>query len=68
MRFLHDYLEGDLYFRINRKKHNLERARNQIKLVQEIEKNEKEIKALINKVLKELNYDEKFFSSNLPKA
>ena len=34
---------GDKYFRIkeNRPKHNLERARNQIKLVQEIEKNER---------------------------
>ena len=54
MRFLHDYLDGDTYFRINHEKHNLERARNQIKLVKEIESKEKEIKALINQALKRL--------------
>lgn len=62
MRFLHDYLDGDVYFRISREKHNLDRARNQIKLVKEIEEKQKEIKQIINKVLKELNYDEEYFS------
>lgn len=33
-RFLLDHLEGDLYFRIERENHNLDRARNQIKLAQ----------------------------------
>lgn len=60
MRFLHDYLDGDTYFRINREKHNLERARNQIKLVKEIESKEKEIKVLINQALKDLNYEKEF--------
>jgi hypothetical protein len=62
MRFLHDYLDGDTYFRINHEKHNLERARNQIKVVKEIESKEKEIKVLINQALKDLNYEEEFFS------
>lgn len=60
MRFLHDYLDGDLYFRISREKQNLERARNQIELVKEIESQEKEIRLLIKRVLKDLNYDEEF--------
>lgn len=37
MRFLNDYINGDVYFKINYDKHNLDRARNQIKLVKEIE-------------------------------
>ncbi len=37
MRFLMDYLQGDIYFKIDREKHNLERARTQIKLVSEME-------------------------------
>ncbi|MDD3170808.1 MAG: aminoglycoside phosphotransferase family protein [Bacilli bacterium] len=60
MRFLDDYLDGDLYFRTTHSTHNLERARNQIKLVKEIESSEREIKALIKRVLKELDYSEEF--------
>ena len=37
IRFLNDYINGDTYFKINYDKHNLDRARNQIKLVQDIE-------------------------------
>jgi len=37
MRFLTDYLEGDIYFRIHRENHNLERTRTQIKLVEDME-------------------------------
>ncbi len=36
-RFLADYLNGDVYFRIHRKNHNLDRARTQFRLVAEIE-------------------------------
>lgn len=36
IRFLTDYLNGDTYFKIHREKHNLERARNQFKLVADI--------------------------------
>ncbi len=37
MRFLGDYLNGDVYYKIHHPGHNLERARTQIKLVTEIE-------------------------------
>lgn len=37
IRFLTDYLEGDVYFRIHREKHNLERCRTQLKLVYDME-------------------------------
>lgn len=59
MRFLMDYLDNDVYFRIDpsRPKHNLERARNQLKLVSEIEKHEKVLKQIINELLVELGYD-----------
>jgi len=38
MRFLTDYLEGDHYFKIHRKDHNLDRCRTQFKLVADMEK------------------------------
>ncbi len=38
MRFLGDYLNGDIYFKVNREKHNLDRARNQLKLTADMEK------------------------------
>lgn len=37
IRFLTDYLEGDVYFKIHREKHNLDRCRTQVKLAQSIE-------------------------------
>ena len=37
IRFLNDYINGDTYFKINYEKHNLDRARNQLKLVEDIE-------------------------------
>lgn len=49
MRFLADYLDGDVYFRIHREEHNLDRARTQIKLVSDMEKRLDEMKMIINK-------------------
>ncbi|MEF9959479.1 phosphotransferase enzyme family protein [Niameybacter sp.] len=37
IRFLTDYLDGDNYFKIHRPNHNLDRARTQFKLVQDME-------------------------------
>lgn len=37
IRFLTDYLEGDVYFKIRRPDHNLDRCRTQLKLVASIE-------------------------------
>ncbi len=37
MRFLTDYLQGDVYFKIHREGHNLDRARTHMKLIQDME-------------------------------
>ena len=37
IRFLNDYINGDTYFKTNYEKHNLDRTRNQIHLVKDIE-------------------------------
>ncbi len=39
IRFLDDYLSGDTYFKTSYDEHNLDRCKNQLKLVHEIEKN-----------------------------
>jgi hypothetical protein len=36
VRFLHDYIDGDKYFRISPVKHNLERARCQMRLCEDM--------------------------------
>ena len=51
MRFLHDYLDGDHYFRVTKAHHNLIRAKNQLQLLRKIEEKEASIKAIINEVL-----------------
>ena len=51
IRFLTDYLDGDTYFKIHRENHNIDRARNQFKLVADIAKKEDEL----NKIVKGLN-------------
>ncbi|OGV64236.1 MAG: hypothetical protein A2498_05220 [Lentisphaerae bacterium RIFOXYC12_FULL_60_16] len=38
LRFLTDYLNGDIYFRIHRPGHNLDRAKVQFRLVEEMGK------------------------------
>jgi hypothetical protein len=38
VRFLKDYLDGDLYFRVTSPDHNLIRARNQMALAQDMER------------------------------
>lgn len=38
IRFLTDYLKGDVYFKIHREHHNLDRCRTQFKLVEDMEK------------------------------
>ncbi len=49
IRFLTDYLEGDVYFKIHRENHNLDRARTQFKLVADMEKKWDEMASIINK-------------------
>ncbi len=52
MRFLTDYLQGDVYFGISREKHNLDRCRTQIKLAQEMEKKKNETDKIIKDLTK----------------
>lgn len=49
MRFLTDYLEGDVYFKTAREAHNLDRARTQLKLAAEMEEKWEEMKAIVAK-------------------
>lgn len=57
MRFLQDYFENDKYFKVStrRPKHNLERARNQLRLVEEIEKHKEDIENIIQSNKKKLD-------------
>ena len=49
MRFLTDYLEGDIYFRIHRENHNLDRSRTQFKLVDDMLKKLPIMNEIVNK-------------------
>ena len=49
MRFLADYLDGDIYFRVKREGHNLDRARTQFKLVADMEKAFDKMQEIVNK-------------------
>jgi Ser/Thr protein kinase RdoA (MazF antagonist) len=50
MRFLTDYLDGDVYFKIHRDGHNLDRARCQFALVADMERKLPEMRNIINKL------------------
>ena len=50
-RFLTDYLNGDTYFKTSRANHNLDRARNQFKLVSDMEARLDEMKAIVKKYI-----------------
>ena len=52
MRFLTDYLDGDLYFRTEKPEHNLIRARNQFKLAQSIERHLPEMQKYIARLMR----------------
>lgn len=54
VRFLTDYLDGDVYFKTAYPDHNLVRARNQFKMVEEIEKNLDEMKRITKRIYKEI--------------
>ena len=51
MRFLTDYLEGDVYFRIHREGHNLDRCRNQFALVADMERKLPEMQAIVRRLV-----------------
>ena len=51
IRFLNDYLDGDTYFRTHYPEHNLDRARNQFKLVADMEAKMPEMLKVVKKYL-----------------
>ena len=51
MRFLTDYLSGDTYFKTSREGQNLDRARNQFKLVSDMEESLDDMKKIIEKYI-----------------
>ena len=51
LRFLTDFLEGDVYFRTHRDGHNLDRARTQFKLVSEMEKHWDQMQTILKGVV-----------------
>lgn len=51
IRFLTDYLDGDTYFKIHSVNHNLDRARNQFKLVADMENKEDLIRNIIGEII-----------------
>ena len=50
IRFLTDFLEGDVYFKTHREGHNLDRCRTQLKLVAEIERQREAMEKFVNKL------------------
>lgn len=52
MRFLTDYLQGDSYFKIHYEGQNLDRCRTQLKLVEDMEKKQKQMKTIVDKYVK----------------
>ena len=50
VRFLTDYLSGDTYFKISREGHNLDRARTQLRLVEDMERKWKEMEQIVKEV------------------
>lgn len=54
VRFLTDYIQNDVYFRIDYPTHNLVRARNQFQMVKMIEENEAALKEITKRVYQEV--------------
>lgn len=54
MRFLTDYLQGDVYFHTARPEHNLDRARTQIKMAKKISALESKLQAEVSAIISKL--------------
>ncbi|MGH7952786.1 MAG: phosphotransferase enzyme family protein [Limisphaerales bacterium] len=50
IRFLADFLAGDIYFKVHRENHNLDRCRTQFKLVESIEQQEEQMNKLVGAI------------------
>jgi len=55
IRFLTDYLAGDIYYKVQRKDHNLDRTRTQMKLVQSILDQEENMNEVVEKVFRQVD-------------
>ena len=55
IRFLGDYINGDVYFRTAYPEHNLDRARTQFKLVYDMEQKQSEMDELISNIIRNLS-------------
>ncbi|MGI9544647.1 MAG: phosphotransferase enzyme family protein [Cyclobacteriaceae bacterium] len=51
LRFLTDYLQGDVYYNIEHDKHNLDRCRNQFCLMESLEKNDNQLREILRQAL-----------------
>ncbi len=51
VRFLTDYLNGDVYYHTDRPEHNLDRTRTQMALTEEMEKNDGTIRRMIREIV-----------------
>ena len=55
IRFLTDYLESDIYYKVFREGHNLDRSRTQVKLVQSIIVQEEAMNKIVKNVFQQFN-------------
>ncbi len=55
IRFLTDYLAGDIYYKVQRKDHNLDRTRTQMKLVRSMIKQEEDMNAVVERVFQQVD-------------
>jgi len=55
IRFLTDYLAGDVYYKVHSKGHNLDRSRTQMKLVRSIIKQEQAMNEVIERVFQQVD-------------
>ena len=51
IRFLGDYLHGDVYYKIHHPNHNLDRARTQLKMIAEMERQEEAMNTMVKQYL-----------------
>lgn len=57
IRFLTDHINGDTYYNVFYPNQNLDRARTQLKLLEDMEKKEREIREILRKLYRDLKLD-----------
>lgn len=64
MRFLTDYINGDTYFKCNYENHNLDRCRNQITLVKDMEEKYELMNSIVKDIIKSNDVKTKKYKKN----